>query len=52
MPTSPTDPIAYIEWPRVAGNQQYFELGSSVRSGTNPHGQRMRFWNDMKSKIN
>lgn len=51
-PTSPNDPIANIIWPRVSGNQQYYDLGPSVQASTNPHGDRMRFWNEMKDKIN
>lgn len=51
-PTSPSDPIANVAWPRVAGDQEYYDIGSTVQAGTNPHGERLRFWNEMRAKIN
>lgn len=50
-PTPPNDPIANIPWQPVEGNQQYYEIGTNVFSGSNPHGERMGFWNDMKAKL-
>lgn len=35
-------------------NKQYYEIISTVQAeaSINPHGDRMRFWNAMKDKIN
>lgn len=51
-PTSPSDPIANSPWFRVSNDQQYLEIGTTVQAGTNPHGERMHFWNEMKAKTN
>lgn len=51
VPTSPNDTVANVDWPPVSGNQECLELGSTVQAGTNPEGERMRFWNDLKASI-
>ncbi|KAJ6635104.1 Bile salt-activated lipase [Pseudolycoriella hygida] len=51
-PTPPNDPIANVLWHRVSGNQEYYEIGSTVQANANPLGDRMRFWNEMKDKVN
>ncbi|KAJ6637789.1 Juvenile hormone esterase [Pseudolycoriella hygida] len=50
-PTPPNDPIATVPWQPVDGDQQYYEIGTVVFSGRNPHGDRMQFWNEMKYKL-
>lgn len=51
-PTPPNDPIANVPWHRVAGDQEYLDIGETVEAGTNPHGERLRFWNEMEAKVN
>lgn len=50
-PTPAGDPIATIPWSPVEGNQQYYEIGPVVFTGSNPHGDRMEFWETMKAKL-
>lgn len=50
-PTPPNDSIANVQWPRVNDDQQYYEIGSVVRSSSHPHRDRMQFWNSMKDKL-
>jgi bile salt-stimulated lipase len=50
-PTPPNDPIATVQWSPVEGNQQYYEIGARVFQGTNPHGERMYFWNSLKATL-
>ncbi|KAG4067975.1 hypothetical protein HA402_010661 [Bradysia odoriphaga] len=48
-PTPPNDPIANVPWHPVEGDQQYYEIGANVFSSSNPHGERMAFWNNMQA---
>lgn len=50
-PTPPNDPIANIRWKPVEGNQQYYEIGPVVATGSNPLCERMAFWNDMEAML-
>lgn len=49
-PTPDTDFLITSIWPRVTGNQEYMDIGDELVPGTNPFGDRMRLWNDLKAR--
>lgn len=49
-PTPTTDALITTIWPRVTStdNMEFMDIGHDLVAGRNPHGERMRLWNELR----